>query len=206
MSLRRSEAVSTPDEYLVYERESPDRHEWLDGLIYAMAGESPEHSLICANVIAVLNTRLRGKPCAVYSPNMKVYSRLPKEIGLKGLFSYPDATVVCGQPIFHDQHRDVLVNPQVVIEVLSPTTERYDRGRKFLRYQQNSSLTDYVLVAQDYPSVQHYVRQRKGNWLYSATTELTATVFLDSIGCGLPLAEIYERIEFPELSEDNVFL
>lgn len=206
MSLRRSEAVSTPDEYLVYERESPDRHEWLDGLIYAMAGESPEHSLICANVIAVLNTRLRGKPCAVYSPNMKVYSRLPKEIGRKGLFSYPDATVVCGQPIFHDQHRDVLVNPQVVIEVLSPTTERYDRGRKFLRYQQNSSLTDYVLVAQDYLSVQHYVRQGKGNWLYSATAELTANVFLNSLGIELPLAEIYDRIEFPELSEDNVFL
>ncbi|HLG16385.1 MAG TPA: Uma2 family endonuclease [Blastocatellia bacterium] len=205
MSLAQSELLCTPEEYLTREREAFERHEWLDGLIYAMAGESPEHSLISSNVNAILNLQLRGKPCAVYSPNMKVYSRLPAETGLKGLFSYADATIVCGQAFYYDEHRDVLINPRFVIEVLSPTTERYDRGKKFLRYQQNASLTDYVLVAQAYPSIEHYARQANGSWVYSVTTSLTASVTLESIKCELPLAEVYDRIEFPALSEDDIF-
>ena len=202
MSLPHSQLHCTPEEYLTREREAFERHEWLDGLIYAMAGESPQHSLISSNVNAILNLQLRGKPCAVYSPNMKVYSRLPAETGLKGLFSYPDTTIVCGQALFHDKQRDVLTNPRVVIEVLSPTTERYDRGKKFLRYQQNPSLTDYVLIAQSYPSVEHYLRQVNGSWVYSVTTALTASVVLGSLECELPLAEVYDRIEFPLTEED----
>jgi Uma2 family endonuclease len=202
MSLPQSLPLYTPEQYLTQEREACERHEWLDGQIYAMSGESPQNSLISSNVNAILNLQLRGKPCATYSPNMKVYSRLPAETGLKGLFSYPDTTVVCGPAIFHDEHRDVLTNPRVVIEVLSPTTERYDRGKKFLRYQQNPSLTDYVLVAQTYPSIEHYVRQADGSWIYSVTTALTASVALASLGCELPLAEVYDRIEFP-LTEDD---
>jgi Uma2 family endonuclease len=186
---------------LALEREAFERHEWLDGLIYAMAGESPQHSLISANLTITLGTQLKGKPCAVYSPNMKVYSRLPTESGLKGLFSYPDCLVVCGQPLFHDKHRDVLTNPGVVIEVLSPATELYDRGKKFLRYQQNQSLSDYVLVAQAYPSIEHYSRQAGGGWLYSVTTDLTQAVFVASIECSLPLAEVYDRIQFPSPEE-----
>ncbi len=203
MSLPHSQRLSTPEEYLACEREADERHEWLDGLIYAMAGESPSHSLISSNVNAILNLQLRGKPCATYSPNMKVYSRLPTDLGLKGLFSYPDCLVVCDQPLFYDQHRDVITNPRLVIEVLSPTTERYDRGKKFHRYQQNASLTDYVLIAQAYPSVEHYARQAEGNWVYSITTELTASVALGSLECRLPLAEVYDRIEFPALPEDE---
>ena len=191
----------TPEEYLASERDAFERHEWLDGFIYAMAGESPEHSLICSNVNATLNLQLRGKPCAVYSPNMKVYTRLSSDIGLKGLFAYPDCTI-CGEAQFYDKQRDVLINPRVVIEVLSPTTERYDRGKKFLRYQQNSSLTDYVMVAQAYPSVEHYARRADGSWLYSVTTELTASVPLESIECSLPLADVYDRIAFPAIEED----
>jgi Uma2 family endonuclease len=204
VSFPQPQLLYTPEEYLASERDAFERHEWLDGTIYAMAGESPEHSLICSNANASLNLQLRGRPCAVYSPNMKVYSRLPSDVGLKGLFSYPDCTVVCGQPQFHDEHRDVLINPRVVIEVLSPTTERYDRGKKFLRYQQNSSMTDYVMIAQPYPSIEHYARQANGSWLYSVTTELTASVALESIECGLPLAEVYDRIVFPELLEDEL--
>ncbi|HXF38766.1 MAG TPA: Uma2 family endonuclease [Blastocatellia bacterium] len=194
----------TAEEYLSAEREAIERHEWLDGFIYAMAGESPEHSLICANVTVALGTQLKGKPCAVYSPNMKVYARLPSDTGLKGLFAYPDCTVVCGEARFYDKQRDVLINPRVVIEVLSPTTERYDRGKKFLRYQQNSSLTDYVMIAQTYPSVEHYARRADGSWLYSVTTELTASVPLKSIECRLPLADVYDRIAFPALQEDEL--
>jgi len=203
MSLPPSQLLASPEKYLAFEREADERHEWLDGLIYAIAGESPQHSLISANIITILNLQLRGKPCATYSPNIKVYSRLPTDVGLKGLFSYPDCLVVCGQALFHDQHRDVLINPRLVIEVLSPTTERYDRGKKFLRYQQNTSLTDYVLVAQDYPSIEHYARQGEGSWDYSITTELTGSVALTSLECRLPLAEVYDRIEFPVLSEDE---
>jgi Uma2 family endonuclease len=202
-SLPQPQLLYTREEYLASEREAFERHEWLDGLIYSMAGESPQHSLICSNANACLHLQLRGRPCAVYSPNMKVYSRLPSDIGLKGLFAYPDSTVVCGEARFHDEHRDVLINPRVVIEVLSPTTERYDRGKKFLRYQQNSSLTDYVMIAQAYPSIEHYARRANGSWLYSVTTELTASVTLESIECRLPLADIYDRIVFPELAEDE---
>ena len=202
MSLPQSQLVSTPEEYLTREREAFERHEWLDGIIYAMSGESPQHSLICSNVNAIFNLQLRGKPCAVYSPNMKVYSRLPNETGLKGLFSYPDTTIVCGPALFHDKHRDVLTNPRVVIEVLSTTTERYDRGKKFLRYQQNPSLTDYVLVAQGYASIEHYARQADDSWVYSSATALTASLSLGSVECDLPLAEVYDRIEFPLTEED----
>lgn len=205
MSLAQSELLCTPEQYLALEREAFERHEWLDGMIYAMAGESPEHSLISANVTITLGSQLRGKPCAVYSPNMKVYSRLPSDVGLKGLFSYPDCTVVCGQALFHDEYRDVLINPRLVVEVLSPATERYDRGKKFLRYQQNQSLSDYVMIAQAYPSIEHYARQTSGNWVYSVTTELTASVAFESLECRLPLAEVYDRIVFPPLDEADPF-
>lgn len=204
MSLPPPQLLSTPEEYLAFERDAFERHEWLDGTMYAMAGDSPEHSLITANAIATVVIRLRGKPCAVYSPNMRVYSHLPSDIGLKGLFSYPDCTIVCGEAQFHDVHRDILTNPRVVIEVLSPTTERYDRGKKFLRYQQNSSMTDYVMIAQAYPSIEHYARQANGSWLYSIKTDLAASVALESIECVLPLADVYDRIVFPAPPEDNL--
>lgn len=200
-SVPKPQLFYTPEEYLASERGAFERHEWLDGTIYAMAGESPEHSLICTNLAITLGTQLKGKPCAAYSPNVKVYSRLPSDMGLKGLFAYPDCTIVCGDAQFHDEHRDVLINPRVVIEVLSPTTERYDRGRKFLRYQQNTSLTDYVMIAQAYPSIEHYARRANGGWLYSVTTELTASVPLESIESRLPLTDVYDRILFPTLAE-----
>src|SRR5436853_3379827 len=130
MSLPQQQPLFVPDEYLAFERDTEERHEWLDGLIYDMAGESPEHSTICVNVITTLNTQLKGKDCGVFSPNMKVYSRLKRDSTLKGLFAYPDLTVVCGQPLFHDKHRDVLMNPRLIVEVLSNSTERYDRSEK----------------------------------------------------------------------------
>ncbi|PYP87396.1 MAG: hypothetical protein DMF61_10310 [Blastocatellia bacterium AA13] len=204
MSLAQSQLHSSIDEYLKHEREAAERHEWLDGLIYAMAGESAQHSLISSNVNALLNIQLRGKPCATYSPNMKVYSGRVES--RSGLFSYPDCLVVCGPAQFHDEHRDVLINPRVIIEVLSPSTERYDRGKKFMRYQQNQSLTDYVLIAQTYPSIEHYSRQADGRWLYEITNKMDSKVLLGSIECEAPLAEVYDRIEFTETDEDELFL
>ena len=192
MSLPRTLSHFSPEEYLAFERGTDARHEYLDGHVYAMAGESIEHSRICVNVAGELRARLKGSPCEVLSPNMKVVT------SPTGLFSYPDVVVICGEPQFYDERRDILTNPTVVFEVLSPSTEAYDRGEKFLRYRtQIETLREYVLVSQHRPLVEHYVRQPDGSWSYSSATNLDEAVDLVSIGCRLPLSEIYDRIVFP---------
>ncbi|MBI3951332.1 MAG: Uma2 family endonuclease [Acidobacteria bacterium] len=200
MSLPQSSLRYTVEEYLALERESEERHEYLDGEIYAMAGESPDHGAICTNIGGQLYAQLRGTPCQVFSKDMKVRSG-PEPNPLRpprGLYSYPDLLVVCGEMKFHDEHRDVLLNPTVIIEVLSPTTEVFDRGEKWLRYQTwLPSLTDYLLVSQSKPMIEHYLRQPDGAWLYSLVNGLEGSVSLVSIGCTLWLADVYDRIGFP---------
>lgn len=192
MSLPRTLSHFSPEEYLSFERGTDARHEYLDGHVYAMAGESIEHSRICVNVAGELRARLKGKPCEVLSPNMKVVT------SPSGLFSYPDVVVICGEPRFYDERRDILTNPTVVFEVLSPSTEAYDRGEKFLRYRtQIETLREYVLVSQHRPLVEHYVRQPDGSWSYSSAGDLPKAIDLPSIDCRLPLSEIYDRIIFP---------
>ncbi len=188
------------DEYLALEREAEERHEWLDGLVYKMAGESPQHSLISTNIIIELGLQLRRTPCAIYSPNMKVRAQLMPTPGQKGLFAYPDAMVVCGKPLFHDVQRDVIVNPKVIVEVLSPRTIRYDHEEKFEKYQQNKSLTDYLLVSQQRPHIQHFSRKPRGRWEYVIETKLNGVITLASIKCKLKLKDVYDRIEFPPLT------
>lgn len=204
MSLPKSKLESqllvTPEEYLAQEREAFERHEWLDGLVYAMSGESPNHSLITTNIIIELGTQLRGSPCAVFSPNMKVRAELVPGKSTKGLFAYPDVLVVCGKPAFHDQHRDVIVNPKVIIEVLSKSTSRYDHEEKFEKYAQNKSLTDYLLVSPQRPHVQHFMRKPRGRWEVVIETKLTGSIVIASIKCRLRLANVYDRIEFPPLN------
>jgi len=192
MQIRQLHIPVTVADYLAGERApgSVIRHEYLDGEVWAMAGESLEHSTICTHLIYLLVGQLRGKPCRALSPNMKVRTNPT------GLYSYPDLTVVCGEPIFHDEHRDVLVNPTVIVEVLSPTTEAFDRGTKWICYQQIATLSDYLLIAQNRPFIEHYVRQTDGRWLYSIAESLAASVEIASIDCRIPLAEVYERIEF----------
>lgn len=200
MSLKSSEVIYTPAEYLALERQSEQRHEYLDGVVYAMAGESLEHSTIGSNINATLNYQLRGKPCRVLQPNIKVYSRLSTDRTLSGLFSYPDCTVVCGEPVFHDAQRDVLMNPVVIIEILSKSTEAYDRGEKFVRYEQIKSLTDYILISQPQPRIEHFVRQPDGDWLRHVETNIESVISIASIGCSLPLVEVYDRIDFSQPS------
>src|SRR5947209_6599607 len=166
-----------------------------------MAGESLAHSTICINLAITIGTQLKGKPCRALSPNMKVYCRLKRDSTLKGLFAYPDLTVVCGQPLFHDKHKDVLINPRVIVEVLSNSTERYDRSEKFVRYRQNESLTDYVLVSQFTPNIELFSLQADGRWLYSFEMSLSGRLAIPSIECELPLADVYDRIEFPAPEE-----
>jgi Uma2 family endonuclease len=204
MGVPQPKVTYTVDEYLTFERQSEERHQYLDGHIYAMAGESLEHSLICFNLAATLGTQLRGKNCMGLSPNMKVRSGPYKKENStnKGMFSYADVMVVCGQPVFHDEHRDVLLNPTLIIEVLSPTTEAFDRGDKFLRYRTHlDSLTDYVLVSQSHPLVEHYQRQTGGQWLYSSVSGLEASLPLASIDCHLRLVEVYDRVTFAPAPE-----
>jgi Uma2 family endonuclease len=198
MSLPRTLSHFSPEEYLAFERGTDARHEYLDGHVYAMAGESIEHSRICVNVAGELRARLKGSPCEVLSPNMKVVT------SPTGLFSYPDVVVLCGEPRFYDERRDILTNPTVVFEVLSPSTEAYDRGEKFLRYRtQIESLREYVLVSQHRPLVEHYVRQPDGSWSYSSASDLSEAIDLISIDCRLPLSEIYDRIIFPAGAGDT---
>jgi Uma2 family endonuclease len=196
----------TPDEYLVFERESESKHEYLDGLIYAMAGSSPEHSTICVNVSEIITRQLRGTPCRPFSADMKLrcLSAPSTARRKRGLFAYPDLIVVCGEPVFHDVQHDVLVNPTLIVEVLSPSTEAYDRGAKFLRYQELASFTDYLLVAQSYPCLEHFVKQANGQWLLTLETHLTGSLFIASINCSIPLAEVYEWVQFPTPEADEV--
>ncbi|MEO6725134.1 MAG: Uma2 family endonuclease [Blastocatellia bacterium] len=195
MATPQARLFVSPEEYLRREREAEERHEYDNGRIYAMAGESPNHSRVCVNVTSEARVRLKGKPCEAFSSNMKVC------VSVAGKYYYPDLSIVCGQASYHDKERDALLNPKVIIEVLSPSTEKHDRSVKFLAYQQIESLTDYLLVSQDKPLVEHFARQAGGQWLYTAHRELSANVHLPCIDCLLPLAEIYDRVEFPPEEE-----
>jgi len=193
MALPRSPHHSV-DEYLAREREALTWHEYLDGQIYDMAGESLQHSRICINLAVEIGSQLKERECEALSPNMKV------KAGDSGLFSYPDLTVVCGKPVFLDSHRDVLLNPVAIFEVLSPTTEAYDRGEKFFRYRNFiHTLADYLLVSQQRPLVEHFIRQDQGGqWLYVPVEGLSSKFHIRSIGCHLELSEIYARVDFSE--------
>lgn len=191
--------LRTVAEYLEFERQAEERHEFVDGEIRAMAGESPWHSIICVNLTREVSAQLKGKPCVALSSNMKTRSGEQVDPGsLKGLFSYADLTVVCGKPQFHDQFGDVLLNPKVIFEVLSPSTESFDRGEKFERYRiYNESLTDYALVSQKKPLIEHFQRQPSGQWLMTEIRGMEGELHIASIDCRLKLAEVYDRVEFP---------
>jgi Uma2 family endonuclease len=210
MSLPRFEPRHTDEEYLAMERGSEERHEYLDGQIYAMAGETLEHGIICTNLSWIIRGQLLSKPCLVLSKDIKVRSGplLRSSQVTKGLYSYPDLLVVCDQPEFHDDYKDVLLNPVVIIEVLSATTEAYDRGQKFLRYRTwLKSLTDYIVVSQYEPLVEHFTLQPDGVWAISATVvELDGSVSVNSIGCVLSLKEVYDRVVFSSPPQQSVSL
>jgi Uma2 family endonuclease len=186
----------TEAEYLALERSSQVKHEFMAGEVYAMSGASEPHNLITTSTIAILYNQLRGRPCKVYGSDMKV--RTPAT----GSYAYPDITVVCGEAHFADDQRDVLLNPTVIIEVISPSTERYDRGRKFQHYRELKSLQEYILIAQDSPRIERFVRQENLFWQFNEAHGIDAALELSSIGCTLTLAEIYEQVSFePEQAE-----
>lgn len=191
MAQTKTHPVFSVENYLDFERIQTDRHEFLDGIVYAMAGESPNHSTICFNLITIVGQQLRGKKCRGFSPNMKIATNE------KGLYSYPDLAVVCGTPQFYDKTKDVITNPTVIFEVLSPSTENYDRGEKFLRYTNFiETLQDYVLISQEKPLIEHYSKQANGGWKKTEIEGLNENLKLDSIECEISLDELYELVEF----------
>jgi Uma2 family endonuclease len=204
MSTLPAPYLFTTDEYLAFERTSDERHEYLDGVIYAMAGESETHGTLCTNLTGLLFAQLRGTPCRVFSKDMKVRSGPDRPGTREGLWSYPDLVVLCGEGRYHDTERDVLLNPQVLIEVLSPSTEHFDRTRKWQRYQEwLPDLQDYALVEQARPLVEHYGRLgQAATWQYRRLVGLDATLELASIGCSMTLRDLYERVTLPVEGEE----
>ena len=181
----------TPEEYLALERDAEYKSEYVNGYIYAMAGGTPEHALIAANVIGELRTRLRGGPCRPYSSDLRTRGN-PRG----GLYTYPDVVVVCGELHRDPLDANTITNPTLIVEVLSDSTEAYDRGDKFAHYRTLDSLQEYVLVAQNTPRVERFTRQPDGQWLFAAATDLEDSIRLFSVGCDLPLAEVYDGITF----------
>ncbi len=206
MALPESALFVTLEDYLSSERASEERHEYLDGFIYAMAGETEAHGIICMNLSALLVNRLKGRDCLALSKDMKVRSG-PEPVSpraTKGFFSYPDLVVVCGERKYHDPRRDVLLNPTVIIEVLSESTGNFDRGEKFRRYRTwLPLLQNYLLVEQHEPLVELLVRESATVWRLTELRGLESEAFLSSLNCGLPLAEIYDRITFPVSAPDG---
>ena len=186
----KTATLLTPEDYLIFERESDSRHDYIDGAIFKMAGESFSHSRICMNLTREVGNKLKGKPCEALSSNMKVRT------SNASLFSYPDLTIVCGEPQFHDVKKDVF-------EVLSPSTAEYDRTTKFQRYRMsNETLTDYILISQDKCFVERFTRQAKNDWFYRSFAALEDDLKIETIDCELSLREIYDRVELTLEDED----
>jgi Uma2 family endonuclease len=186
MSSLPSYYLST-EEYLALERQAEYKSEYVDGVMYAMEGGSERHNLITANLIISIGVQLRERPCRVYPSDLKV--RVPNS----KRFFYPDVSVVCGETKFADDERDVILNPVLIAEVLSESTAAYDRGKKFLSYQQIDSLQEYLLVSQDEILIEHYVRQETDAWIYTKAIGLEERITLPSIECDVALRDIYRN-------------
>lgn len=182
----------TPAQYLALERKAAFKSEYLKGELFAMAGANYEHTRVNDNLVIELGGRLKGGPCFLLSRDMRV------KVSPTGLYTYPDVVIICGPPEFEDDHGDTLLNPQVVIEILSDSTERYDRGAKFRHYQQVASLREYVLVAQNEPVCERFVRQPDDNWMLTTVTGLEGELALATVPVRVHLADIYAGVIFPE--------
>lgn len=186
----------TVDDYLAGEEMSDVKHEYYDGEVFAMAGGTEQHNLAGGNTYASLHVQLRKRSCVVYNSDMKVKTR--RTLQRKSLHTYPDLSVVCGEAKFETEKRNTLLNPTVLFEVLSSSTEAYDRGAKFESYRTIPSLQEYVMIAQDRVHVEHYVRQPDGKWLLAEYDQISDNVHLPSIECTLLLEDIYEKVDLPD--------
>lgn len=182
----------TPAEYLAIERKAEFKSEYYAGEMFAMAGASRQHCRARDNLTGELHGQLKNSPCEQYSADMRV------KVSATGLYTYPDIAIVCGGAEFEDKELDILLNPSAIIEVLSDSTEKYDRGTKFEHYQRISSLQEYVLVSQDRPRVERFVRQSDGSWNVTQISGLDATLEFTSVPAKIALADIYRGVELHE--------
>jgi Uma2 family endonuclease len=179
----------TPAEYLAAERRAASKSEYINGVVYALAGASRVHNLIVVNTCAELRAQLRGRPCEVYVSDMRV------KVESTGMYTYPDVVGLCEQPRFEDGEVDTLLNPAVIIDVVSPSTESYDRGGKFAHYRRIDSLREYVLIAQEVQRIDHY-RRDGDTWVLTEVSDPETPLLISSLSCTLRLADIYDRVEF----------
>ncbi|MEI8213411.1 MAG: Uma2 family endonuclease [Planctomycetota bacterium] len=180
----------TPEEYLHRELKAEVRSEYFRGEMCAMAGASANHNLIVGNCAQTLGQQLKKKPCRVYTSDLKL------RIEATGLYTYPDLSVVCGEPQVETNGGDVLLNPVLLVEVLSDTTEAYDRGKKFEHYRTIPSLKHYVLIAQDRYSIDCFTRSADGSWVLTSCQGLDGKILLDAIDGELVGAEVYDKVVF----------
>jgi Uma2 family endonuclease len=183
------------EEYLEIERTSETRSEYLAGEMFAMGGASEQHVMIVSNILSQLSGQLRKRDCRVYATDLRL------KVSPTGLYTYPDIMVACSEIRFLDDRRDTLLNPMIIFEVLSESMQAYDRGKKFEHYRSLESLQEYVLVDQAKPHVEQYLRQPDNKWLLGECNSLDAAVELSSIGCTLPMAEIYHKVEFEQTGD-----
>jgi Uma2 family endonuclease len=187
MSVQPKRKLS-PQEYLAQERQAEFKSEYYQGEMFAMAGASEAHNLIMSNVIQTLGLQLKQRDCRVYPSDMRV------KVNALGKYTYPDVVVVCGRGSFEDERKDILLNPVLIVEILSPSTEAYDRGRKFEHYQYIKSLAEYILITADAFRIEQYIRQTDWTWTYHEFHDERDAVDLPAIGCQLALGDVYAKV------------
>jgi Uma2 family endonuclease len=180
----------TPEQYLEIERKAEYKSEYLNGEMFAMAGGRAPHNLIAWNILGELRDQLRKRPCVAFTSDQRVL------VAATRLYTYPDIAALCGEPKFLDETRDTLRNPSLIVEVLSPSTEAYDRGRKFAHYKKIDSLAEYLLVSSEEMQADLFGRVPDGSWTVISAEKPEDVLELHSIGCRLVLADIYEKVEF----------
>ncbi len=184
----------TPEEYLERERQAEYKNEYYNGEIFAMSGASRNHAMIVSNLVFALRTALSDPDCLVFPSDLRIH------IPAAGLYTYPDVSVVCGEEELLDDHQDILLNPVLLVEVLSPSTESYDRGQKFVFYRSIPSLKEYALVSQRQKWVEVFRKNEENLWVLHETDEARGTVDLASVGCALQLDDLYANVTFEDLS------
>ena len=189
--------LMTAIEYLDFERNSLEKHEFYNGEIYAMAGAKERHNLIVSNLIAAFHSKFKNKPCVVYPSDMRVV------IDEYNHYTYPDVSLICGERKFLDNKNDCLLNPNVVIEVLSDSTEKYDRGKKFEAYRNITSLNEYVLVSSEYKKIEIFTKTTDRKWLFSENTK-EDTIIIPTLELTLSLSDVYDKVVFEDLNEPYI--
>jgi Uma2 family endonuclease len=197
MAIAKSIHRLSEAEYLEIERRAETKSEFLGGEMFAMSGGTRGHSLIAINLAGELRAQLKGRPCFPYNSDLRV------KVEAAGLYTYPDLSVVCGDQQFEDEQGDTLLNPTVIIEVLSDSREAYDRGKKFEIYRRIPSLREYLLVSQHKPQIEQFIRQTNGEWLLRDVQGMDAKVTLPSLGITVALSEVFDKVEFAPASGSN---